>query len=47
MFTLSVPVNSRGVQILVHGEDGKKFDPACGVAELYKVGTQMKQGKLL
>ena len=25
---------ARGVQILVHGEDGKKFDPACGVAEL-------------
>ena len=47
MFTLSMPVNARGVQILVHGEDGKKFDPACGVAELCKVGTQMKQAKLL
>ena len=38
---------ARGVQILVHGEDGKKFDPACGVAELCKVGTQMKQGEAL
>ena len=37
---------ARGVQILVHG-DGKKFDPACGVAELCKVGTQMKQGEPL
>ncbi len=37
---------ARGVQILVHGE-GKKFDPACGVAELCKVGTQMKQGEPL
>jgi len=35
------------VQILVHGEDSKKFDPACGVAELCKVGTQMKQGEPL
>ena len=25
----------------------KKFDPACGVAELCKVGTQMKQGEPL
>jgi len=38
---------AKGVQILVHGEDGKKFDPACGVAELCKVGTQMKQGEAL
>ena len=37
---------ARGVQILVNGE-GKKFDPACGVAELCKVGTQMKQGEPL
>ena len=38
---------AKGVQILVHGEDKKKFDPACGVAELCKVGTQMKQGEPL
>ena len=38
---------ARGVKVLVHGEDGKKFDPACGVAELCKVGTQMKQGEPL
>ena len=38
---------ARGVQILVHGEDSGKFDPACGVAELCKVGTQMKQGEPL
>lgn len=39
---------ARGVQILVHGEDSKgKFDPASGVAELCKVGTQMKQGEPL
>lgn len=37
---------ARGVQILAHGE-GKKFDPASGVAELCKVGTQMKQGEPL
>ena len=37
---------ARGVQILAHG-DGKKFDPASGVAELCKVGTQMKQGEPL
>ncbi|MAC86314.1 MAG: hypothetical protein CMC94_05135 [Flavobacteriales bacterium] len=37
---------ARGVQILAHGE-GKKFDPAAGVAELCKVGTQMKQGEPL
>ncbi len=38
---------ARGVELLVHGEDRKKFDPACGVAELCKVGTQMKQGEAL
>ena len=39
---------ARGVQILVHGEGNKgKFDPASGVAELCKVGTQMKQGEPL
>ncbi len=37
---------ARGVQILAHGE-GQKFDPAAGVAELCKVGTQMKQGEPL
>ena len=37
---------ARGVQILAHG-DGKKFDPAAGVAGLCKVGTQMKQGEPL
>jgi pyrimidine-nucleoside phosphorylase len=37
---------ARGVQILAHGA-GKKFDPAAGVAELCKVGTQMKQGEPL
>jgi len=37
---------ARGVQILAHG-DGQKFDPASGVAELCKVGTQMKQGEPL
>ena len=38
---------ARGVQILVHGEGKGKFDPACGAAELCKVGTQMKQGEAL
>ena len=39
---------ARGVQVLAHGEDGKsKFDPASGVAEMCKVGTQMKQGEAL
>ena len=38
---------ARGVQILVHGEGKGKFDPACGAAELCKVGTQMKQGEPL
>jgi pyrimidine-nucleoside phosphorylase len=37
---------ARGVQILAHGDKGK-FDPAAGVAELRKVGTQMKQGEAL
>jgi pyrimidine-nucleoside phosphorylase len=37
---------ARGVQILAHGDNGK-FDPAAGVAELRKVGTQMKQGEAL
>ncbi len=37
---------ARGVQILAYG-DGKKFDPAVGVAELCKVGTQMKQGEAM
>ena len=40
--------SARGVQVLAHGEDGKgKFDPASGVAEMCKVGTQMKQGEAL
>ena len=47
MFIPLMPVNCRGVQILVHGEDKGKFDPASGVAELCKVGTQMKQGEPL
>ena len=34
------------MQILAHGDKGK-FDPAAGVAELRKVGTQMKQGEAL
>ena len=33
-------------RFLAHG-DGQKFDPASGVAELCKVGTQMKQGEPL
>jgi pyrimidine-nucleoside phosphorylase len=37
---------ARGVQILAYG-GGDKFDPAVGVAELKKVGTQMKQGEPL
>jgi pyrimidine-nucleoside phosphorylase len=37
---------ARGVQILAYG-GGDKFDPAVGVAELRKVGTQMKQGEPL
>jgi pyrimidine-nucleoside phosphorylase len=39
---------ARGVQVLAYGEDGEgKFDPASGVAEMCKVGTQMKQGEPL
>jgi len=39
---------ARGVQVLAYGEDGGgKFDPASGVAEMCKVGTQMKQGEPL
>ena len=37
---------ARGVQVLAYG-DGAKFDPAVGVADLCKVGTQMKQGEAL
>jgi pyrimidine-nucleoside phosphorylase len=37
---------ARGVQILAYG-GGTKFDPAVGVAEMCKVGTQMKQGEAL
>ena len=37
---------ARGVQILAYGS-GSKFDPAVGVAEMRKVGTQMKQGEAL
>ncbi|MDR2512850.1 MAG: thymidine phosphorylase [Puniceicoccales bacterium] len=37
---------ARGVQVLAAGKDGK-YDPAVGITEIRKVGTQVKQGEPL
>ncbi|HOO93140.1 MAG TPA: thymidine phosphorylase, partial [Opitutales bacterium] len=44
--TINAGMIARGVQILATDSKGK-IDPAVGVSEIKKVGTQMKQGEPL
>lgn len=44
--TINAGMIARGVQILATDKDGK-MDPAVGVSEIKKVGTQVKQGEPL
>tara|TARA_B100001248_G_scaffold262395_1_gene258117 strand:+ start:58145 stop:59482 length:1338 start_codon:yes stop_codon:yes gene_type:complete len=44
--TINAGMIARGVQLLAVDEDGK-YDPAVGVSEIKKVGTQVKQGEAL
>lgn len=44
--TINAGMIARGVQILAADKNGK-LDPAVGVSEIKKVGTQMKQGEAL
>lgn len=44
--TINAGMIARGVQLLATSAKGK-FDPAVGVSEIKKVGTQMKQGEAL
>lgn len=44
--TINAGMIARGVQLLAQGK-GKKLDPAVGVSEIKKVGTQVKQGEPL
>jgi pyrimidine-nucleoside phosphorylase len=45
--TINAGMIARGVQLLAMGKGGKKLDPAVGVSEIKKVGTQVKQGEPL
>ncbi|KAF0095023.1 MAG: pyrimidine-nucleoside phosphorylase [Puniceicoccaceae bacterium 5H] len=45
--TINAGMIARGVQILAEGEKKGKLDPAVGVSEIKKVGTQVKQGEPL
>jgi pyrimidine-nucleoside phosphorylase len=44
--TINAGMIARGVQTLAADKDGK-IDPAVGISEIKKVGTQMKQGEPL
>jgi pyrimidine-nucleoside phosphorylase len=44
--TINAGMIARGVQMLAQGKN-KKLDPAVGVSEIKKVGTQVKQGEPL
>jgi len=45
--TINAGMIARGVQMLALPKKGKKLDPAVGVSEIKKVGTQVKQGEPL
>lgn len=45
--TINAGMIARGVQMLATPKKGKKLDPAVGVSEIKKVGTQVKQGEPL
>ena len=45
--TINAGMIARGVQILAAPKKGKKLDPAVGVSEVKKIGTQVKQGEPL
>jgi len=45
--TINAGMIARGVQILAAPNKGKKLDPAVGVSEIKKIGTQVKQGEPL
>jgi pyrimidine-nucleoside phosphorylase len=45
--TINAGMIARGVQLLASTGKGKKLDPAIGVSEIKKVGTQVKQGEPL
>lgn len=45
--TINAGMIARGVQLLAAPKTGKKLDPAVGVSEIKKVGTQVKQGEPL
>ncbi|MDP0499439.1 MAG: thymidine phosphorylase [Verrucomicrobiota bacterium JB022] len=45
--TINAGMIARGVQILAEGDKSGKLDPAVGVSEIKKVGTQVKQGEPL
>ncbi|MCC5833336.1 MAG: thymidine phosphorylase [Opitutales bacterium] len=45
--TINAGMIARGVQLLAQASKGKKLDPAVGVSEIKKVGTQVKQGEPL
>lgn len=45
--TINAGMIARGVQLLAQQKSGKKLDPAVGVSEVKKVGTQVKQGEPL
>jgi len=44
--TINAGMIARGVQVLAAAKKGK-YDPAVGVSEIKKVGTQVKQGEPL
>lgn len=45
--TINAGMIARGVQLLAATKRGGKLDPAVGVSEIKKVGTQVKQGEPL